>query len=715
MTKKVILVLILHVGFIFTSIANANIPNLIGYWKLDEISGRIAHDSSGNKNHGTLVGGIDWAPTNGKFKGAVCNDRTDYSFVEIPATGIRPMKGTLVMWVYLAEPQPKHQRRGYRFLFGSGLRENRVQLYMNNNDSQLDLGLGNKHRKHLNIINLATETWYHIALTWDVSNYVVYIDGNKKAAGTYKSLTGLQSKAAIGDNGHEGGQAFHGLIDDVAIFDRALSEDEVAQAYSRGVDYLIAEPVLKELIDATTEAEAILKEEPQKAIAFVEDKLAKYNQWKEEAPNDVSLLSKQVSSILYYELARAKEKAGLSKKDIAGIYKLAIESNALSLVKQGYALLWLYKNLPTEEYEDVVTSYIQKNIDYFGGTAQRAEIMIAEHKLKEALGFLEGNLSVYMHWRRDRPGDTVIAHERLPEIYFQLAKVREAAGMPQKSIAQAYNKTFSSSLSNYIPKQVTALIWLLENDFTEEYTEVIRSFTQSHEIKGFFKKVVHRICEDFESKKNWAKYKQLLDTLFAEAKYPSEWAVFVESRLGNKANQWAREYFNYLDSKPELKFGRDCIIAEKYMAEEKFVQARELYQAILSRCSSKDDKEIFELRLCECLFEVGEYHKAISRLSNFIIRNKKANGDLVKKAMLIEGRALVQLNELDKAIDVFSILMIEYPEAKEAPEANFYVGYCYLLEDQLDIAMEAFNCLVKSNPKSRYAGRARQYLSVSKK
>ena len=191
---------------------------------------------------------------------------------------------------------------------------------------------------------------------------------------------------------------------------------------------------------------------------------------------------------------------------------------------------------------------------------------------------------------------------------------------------------------------------------------------QGGDVKDCFKNVAANVCNYFELKKNWAKYEQFLDTLFAEAKYPYDWTVFVESCLSDKTNRWAKEYFNYLDSRPRLKFSRDCLTAQRYAADEKFLKAAELYRDIMNRCGPEDDKGAFEFQVCRCSFEGGQYRQAIPELERFIRNNKATHRSLVKEAMLMKGRALIQLGELDKAVDSFFTMMIEYPETKEAPD-----------------------------------------------
>ena len=47
---------ILAPGLVFTSVAEAVDPSLVGWWKFDEGSGTTATDSSGNGNHGAIIG-----------------------------------------------------------------------------------------------------------------------------------------------------------------------------------------------------------------------------------------------------------------------------------------------------------------------------------------------------------------------------------------------------------------------------------------------------------------------------------------------------------------------------------------------------------------------------------------------------------------------------------------------------------------------------------
>ena len=99
----------------------------------------------------------------------------------------------------------------------------------------------------------------------------------------------------------------------------------------------------------------------------------------------------------------------------------------------------------------------------------------------------------------------------------------------------------------------------------------------------------------------------------------------------------------------------------------------------------------------------------------FVKDNKAAHRTLVIKAIMLEGRAYVQVGNIDRAIETFLTLLIEYPRTKQATEANFFIGYCYMLQGKFRQATEAFNLLVKDYPESDYVAKAESYLARIKK
>jgi hypothetical protein len=210
-------------------------PNLIGWWKFDETSGNIAHDSSGSENHGMLIDGIGdgliWVPTQGalNFDGS-----NNLSRVMIPTSAMATTAGTIAIWANLTEPQIRDgDRNGSGYFFGCDNGGNdKILLYMSNSDTQLDMKVGNQGEN--NIVTFSTETWYHIALTWNAGTYAVYVNGLNLDTGSYGGLATLPSTADIGNNGSSSTQSFHGLMGDVQLYDKSLSAAEIQELYQDG-------------------------------------------------------------------------------------------------------------------------------------------------------------------------------------------------------------------------------------------------------------------------------------------------------------------------------------------------------------------------------------------------------------------------------------------------------------------------------------------------
>jgi hypothetical protein len=209
---------------------------LVAYFKLDETSGEVAVDASGNGNDGTLTGPtLGWIP--GYDGGCLeCDAPVDEEIVdelEFPTTGMSAAAGTVAVWAYLNDPQP--QTSG-RYIFGHTTDPrwtNRIQVYMQDGttDSRLlDLGLGDSHALDTDIVELPMGQWLHVAVTWDNGQYAVYVDGEEVSNGTYSGLADLYPTAAFGNDGSVAPyEAFSGRLDEARVYNRAVTADEVGE------------------------------------------------------------------------------------------------------------------------------------------------------------------------------------------------------------------------------------------------------------------------------------------------------------------------------------------------------------------------------------------------------------------------------------------------------------------------------------------------------
>jgi hypothetical protein len=211
---------------------------LVAYFKLDDGSGTVAADASGNGNDGTLIGtNLGWAMG---YDGAAlaCNvpvateveDR-----LEFPTTGMSVTAGTVCTWGYLADPQPTTSGR---YFFGHTTQpqfSNRIQIYMQDGttDSRLlDIGMGDAHSAKTDIQEMPMEEWLHVALTWNNGAYTVYVNGEKVSEGTYTGLTGIHPVADFGNDGSSARyEAFRGMLDEARVYNRALTAAEMKEIF----------------------------------------------------------------------------------------------------------------------------------------------------------------------------------------------------------------------------------------------------------------------------------------------------------------------------------------------------------------------------------------------------------------------------------------------------------------------------------------------------
>lgn len=224
---------------------------LTGFYKLNETSGTAAADSSGRGNTGTLKveageqisNGFTWQPSSGVFAGAIefdgdgpLNTENPRPYIEIPTLGMSPASGTAAFWAKLTDPVPVNDdgRSSTIYFFGlDGGSADKVQLYVHSG-ATLRYRIGGFSYAGNDGFAFAQGHWYHIAITWYNGKYVIYINGDPQTPpagdGTYTqaSFDVLPATCDIGNSGTTAkAQSFHGLLDDVRIYNRLLDEDEV--------------------------------------------------------------------------------------------------------------------------------------------------------------------------------------------------------------------------------------------------------------------------------------------------------------------------------------------------------------------------------------------------------------------------------------------------------------------------------------------------------
>ena len=87
----------------------------------------------------------------------------------------------------------------------------------------------------LSIPTLLTDThWHHLAATKNGGTVVIYVDGTAYPAPTsYQPAFTFNSNMAIGARGDNLANGFLGSIDEIGVFNRALSAAEIQDVYKK--------------------------------------------------------------------------------------------------------------------------------------------------------------------------------------------------------------------------------------------------------------------------------------------------------------------------------------------------------------------------------------------------------------------------------------------------------------------------------------------------
>lgn len=193
---------------------------LIHHWRLDENTAAgvtVAVDSVGGLN-GDIQGATSVPGKSGNafsFNGADAVVTID-NFVP-------PQQGTIVFWINPALSKSKERILGaggdYEvWLRGNGELKNEL---FDNGSSTIGTGPG----------ALNANEWNHVATTYDSTTTTVeiYLDGELSVAGTAEvPSTPIQTTLLLGHRaGAAAGEHYEGLLDDLRIYDRVLSEAEV--------------------------------------------------------------------------------------------------------------------------------------------------------------------------------------------------------------------------------------------------------------------------------------------------------------------------------------------------------------------------------------------------------------------------------------------------------------------------------------------------------
>lgn len=216
---------------------------LVAHWRLDETSGSTIADDTGTHN-GTWSDGVDNDVTGetvtGKSGNALHLDGTD-DLISVPDNAALDITGpiTLAAWVNFDSLSVGNDENRL-FYKGSGNYGNNLYT-LDVKDGLFNMTFGTDPNTLCNASNeycvdsattVSTGTWYHVVATYDGSIGRMYINGALDNSNVFTHTATANSDTLV-IGGRSGSiDMLDGIIDDVRIYNRALTATEVTSLYN---------------------------------------------------------------------------------------------------------------------------------------------------------------------------------------------------------------------------------------------------------------------------------------------------------------------------------------------------------------------------------------------------------------------------------------------------------------------------------------------------
>ena len=247
---------------VFNKGGSVALANLVGYWALSEGSGSIAYDSSGGGNNGTISGAtyddqqptipqlgmMDWSNASGKTlieapnnigydilgnalrlrEGGFNLDGSGYAEVADSTSLNITTAITLAAWVKWSDVNDKglvtrwtDTKKGF-------------MLYKKTTGFAMYIGA-----TFLNSSTITGSDWVYVVGTYDGTNIKTYIDGSPDNTLAHTGVIPYHSYTVDVGRYGDSSSSYNNLIDDVLIYDEALTATEILNNYNVG---LVAHP-----------------------------------------------------------------------------------------------------------------------------------------------------------------------------------------------------------------------------------------------------------------------------------------------------------------------------------------------------------------------------------------------------------------------------------------------------------------------------------------
>ena len=227
---KTIVSLVFLITFVSFTEAQVVDPSLILSFSFDDGNGKIATDGSKYGNNGDLKGDPKWVA--GKFEKALEFNGTS-DFVEVQHADILTVDKEVTVMAWIKTDRYEVPGAGYQ---GIVAKSNDTRSYSLYTTSSGVLHFSTAGIGTVSIKTVPKNEWVHVTAVVVDGKHRYYFNGVLDSeSGSGIKLPGLSDKATVVvGKTHEGSREFKGIIDEVRIWNKALTVDEILKQMEKG-------------------------------------------------------------------------------------------------------------------------------------------------------------------------------------------------------------------------------------------------------------------------------------------------------------------------------------------------------------------------------------------------------------------------------------------------------------------------------------------------
>jgi hypothetical protein len=219
-----------------TILTDDNAP--VGFWRFDEGYGTTANDHSPNSNAGTITNAT-WQ-TDDMCVSEKClyfDGDDDYvNFGDVEVDGLATV--TVSAWIRpttITSSEPFHNTTGNAIIDKSGAGDDNLSLYLGSNDEiEFYIETSGEYTITTTTSPINTNVWTHVAGVYDGSDMYIYVNGEQITSGSASgSIIDNSNDLTVGTSDAQVAD-FDGFIDEVKVFDYALTASAVKAEHNTG-------------------------------------------------------------------------------------------------------------------------------------------------------------------------------------------------------------------------------------------------------------------------------------------------------------------------------------------------------------------------------------------------------------------------------------------------------------------------------------------------